>query len=82
MSELSQILADVPDAMKSEPGFISAKIYQNSASPNVFILEEIWETQALHQAHFDRINTSGDWQHINTLLTDQPETDHYHLIKR
>lgn len=77
LAEFDAIMLGVPDGMRAEPGFISAKIYRDIESPNSYVLTEVWASQALHEGHFDRIVASGDWAHINTLLKSAPEMGYY-----
>lgn len=77
VQEFSEIMAGVSDAMASEPGFMSAKVYRNVDDPNIFVLEEVWATKQLHEEHFNRINQSGDWSHINSLLIEEPVMGYY-----
>ncbi|MEE1877651.1 putative quinol monooxygenase [Altererythrobacter litoralis] len=79
LAELKSILDGVSDAMKSEAGFVSAKVYRNIDEPNIFVLEEVWTTKELHFEHFDRINQSGDWAHIESLLVAEPQMGYYSL---
>jgi len=77
LAELKSILDGVPEAMKTEAGFVSAKVYRNVDSPKVFVLEEVWQSKELHLEHFDRINRSGDWAHIKGLLVTEPQMGYY-----
>lgn len=77
VQEFAQIMDGVSDAMASEAGFVSAKVFRDVEAPNVFVLEEVWTTQELHQEHFIRINQSGDWAHIKSLLNKEPEMGYY-----
>jgi len=77
LAEFSGIMDGVSSAMLTEPGFVSAKVYRNAETPNRFVLVEVWASQALHQEHFDRINQSGDWAHINSLLSSTPVMGYY-----
>lgn len=79
LAALESILDGVSEAMKAEEGFVSAKVYRNIDTPNVFILEEVWQTKALHLAHFDRINRSGDWAKIKALLVTEPQMGYFAL---
>ncbi|XUU60161.1 putative quinol monooxygenase [Erythrobacter sp. HA6-11] len=74
---LSGILNGVSDAMQTEAGFVSANVHRNIQEPNVFVLAEVWQTQALHEEHFDRINASGDWDHIKSLLVAEPQMGYF-----
>ncbi|WFL76309.1 antibiotic biosynthesis monooxygenase [Altererythrobacter arenosus] len=77
VEEFAQIMDGVSDAMAAEPGFVSAKVFRDIDEPNVFVLEEVWATKELHQDHFTRINQSGDWSHINSLLIEKPEMGYF-----
>ncbi|MGQ7828636.1 putative quinol monooxygenase [Altererythrobacter sp. Z27] len=77
LAELKGILDGVSDAMTSEAGFVSAKVYRNIDEPNIFVLEEVWTTKELHLEHYDRINQSGDWAHIKSLLVAEPQMGYY-----
>ncbi|GLQ21738.1 putative quinol monooxygenase [Algimonas porphyrae] len=79
LAELSAIMNGVSDAMASEPGFVSATVMRNIDDPNVFLLTEIWESKALHLEHFDRINDSGDWAMIKSLLVADPQMGYYRV---
>ena len=76
-SEFAGIMSGVSDAMASEPGFVSAVVYQNVEEPNVYVLQEVWTSKAHHGAHFDRIVASGDWAHIKSLLKAEPIMGYY-----
>lgn len=78
--EFADIMRGVSDAMASEPGFVSANVYRDVEEPQVFILEEVWASRESHQAHFARINQSGDWSHINSLLIEEPEMGYYRAM--
>ena len=75
--EFDAIMAGVSDAMASEPGFVSAVVYQNIDDPKRYVLQEVWTTKELHGAHYDRIVASGDWAHIKSLLTTEPVMGYY-----
>lgn len=77
VEELTQIMDGVSGAMAAEPGYISAKVFRDIDNPNVFVLEEVWATKKLHQEHFTRIDQSGDWSHINSLLIEEPSLGYY-----
>lgn len=77
LDEFVGIMDSVSEAMSAEAGFVSAKVYRDVDEANVFILKEVWETQALHQKHFIRINDSGDWSHINSLLVEEPQIEYF-----
>ncbi|MEP2103324.1 MAG: antibiotic biosynthesis monooxygenase [Parasphingorhabdus sp.] len=77
LSEFSDIMAGVADAMASEPGFVSAIVYQNVERPTAFVLQEVWASKEKHGEHFDRIVASGDWAHINSLLKTEPIMGYY-----
>ncbi|MEM7665505.1 MAG: antibiotic biosynthesis monooxygenase family protein [Pseudomonadota bacterium] len=77
VSEFEEIMAGVAGAMASEPGFQAATVHRNIDQPNVFVLEEVWASRALHEEHFDTINRSGDWSHIRSLLVREPEMGYY-----
>ena len=72
LREFKGIMAGVEEAMTSEPGFQSAKVYRGVETEGEFILVERWQSMALHQEHYNRIVASGDWAHILTLLTEDP----------
>lgn len=75
--EFAGIMAGVSEAMTSEPGFISAVVYQNVDNPNAYVLQEVWASKKLHGEHFDRIVESGDWAHIKSLLRSEPLMGYY-----
>ncbi len=77
LAEFSAIMDGVEGAMQTETGFVSAKVYRNVETPNKFVLVEVWETQALHEAHYAHINETGDWAHIKSLLTGDPVMGYY-----
>ncbi|MBV7266122.1 putative quinol monooxygenase [Erythrobacter ani] len=77
LDEFVGIMDGVSEAMSAESGFVSAKVYRDVDEANVFILKEVWETKALHQEHFIRINESGDWSHINSLLIEEPQMGYF-----
>lgn len=77
LDEFQSIMAGVETAMLTEPGFLSATVYRNVETPNRFVLVEVWASQALHQEHFARINGSGDWAHIKSLLNCEPVMGYY-----
>ena len=77
LEEFSEIMRGVSEAMQSEPGFVSAVVYNNVDDPNTIVLAEVWETKRDHLEHFDRIVASGDWAHINSLLTSEPEMGYF-----
>lgn len=73
----AEIMNGVPEAMKSEEGFVSATIYQKLDEPEFFVLTEVWKSRELHLEHFDRIVASGDWAHIKSLLRREPVMGYY-----
>lgn len=77
LEEFSEIMRGVSEAMQTEPGFVSAVVYNNVDDPNTIVLAEVWETKRDHLKHFDRIVASGDWAHINSLLTSEPEMGYF-----
>ncbi len=77
LTEFSEIMAGVSEAMASEPGFISAIVYRNVERPNAFVLQEVWASKELHGEHYDRIVESGDWDHIKSLLKVEPVMGYY-----
>ena len=77
LEEFSEIMRGVSEAMQSEPGFVSAVVYNNVDDPNTIVLAEVWETKRDHLEHFDRIVASGGWAHINSLLTSEPEMGYF-----
>ncbi len=77
LTEFSEIMAGVSEAMASEPGFVSAIVYRNVERPNAFVLQEVWTTKELHGEHYDRIVASGDWDHIKSLLQTEPIMGYY-----
>ncbi|WP_109356629.1 putative quinol monooxygenase [Sphingorhabdus sp. EL138] len=77
LKEFSEIMAGVSEAMASEPGFVSAIVYRNVETPNVFVLQEVWASKELHGEHYDRIVASGDWGHIKSLLKVEPVMGYY-----
>ena len=77
LAEFSAIMDGVAGAMQTEAGFVSAKVYRNVDTPNKFVLVEVWETKALHEAHYKHINETGDWAHIKSLLTGEPLMGYY-----
>ncbi len=77
LEEFSEIMRGVSEAMQTEPGFVSAVVYNNVDDPNTIVLAEVWETKRDHLEHFDRIVASGDWAHINSLLTSEPEMGYF-----
>lgn len=78
--EFAEIMRGVSNAMASEPGFVTAKVYRDVEESNVFVLEEVWASKESHQEHFARINQSGDWSHINSLLIEEPEMGYYRAM--
>lgn len=77
LAEFSAIMDGVAGAMQTEVGFVSAKVYRNVDTPNKFVLVEVWESKALHEAHYKHINETGDWAHIKSLLTREPLMGYY-----
>jgi len=77
LEEFSEIMRGVSEAMQTEPGFVSAVVYNNVDDPNTIVLAEVWETKRDHLEHFDRIVASGDWAHINSLLMSTPEMGYF-----
>lgn len=77
LKEFSEIMRGVSEAMQTEPGFVSALVYNDVDDPNTFVLAEVWETKRDHLEHFDRIVASGDWAHINRLLASEPEMGYF-----
>jgi quinol monooxygenase YgiN len=77
LEEFSEIMSGVSAAMQTEPGFVSAVVYNNVDDPNTFVLAEVWETKRDHLEHFDRIVASGEWARINGLLTSKPEMGYF-----
>lgn len=77
LEEFSEIMSGVSTAMQTEPGFVSAVVYNNVDDPNTFVLAEVWETKRDHLEHFDRIVASGEWAHINSLLRSEPEMGYF-----
>ena len=71
-SAFADIMAGVSNGMKGEAGFISAVMHQDLDDPKHYILVEVWQTRALHEEHYQRINESGDWAHIKSLLSAEP----------
>ena len=77
LEEFSDIMRGVAEAMQTEPGFVSALVYNDVDDPSTFVLAEVWETKRDHLEHFYRIVASGDWAHINSLLTSEPEMGYF-----
>ena len=77
LEEFSVIMGGVSEAMQTEPGFVSAVVYNSVDDPNTIVLAEVWETKRDHLEHFDRIVASGDWAHINSLLTSEPDMGYF-----
>lgn len=77
LAEFSAIMMSVEDDMQTEPGFVSALVYQNADDPSVFTLIEKWESRKAHEDHFDRIVASGAWEHILGLLRRDPQLGYF-----
>ncbi len=72
LDDFLPIMAGINEGMAGEEGFISAVVYRNVDDPLNFTLVELWESRALHGAHYDRIVASGDWANILAMLTQEP----------
>lgn len=66
------VMTNLNTSMAGEAGFIDAVVYRNDDNPLIFTLVEGWETRAHHEAHFQRINASGDWADVVAMLTNYP----------
>lgn len=80
--ELRRILETVSQAMSNEPGFVRASVYQDVDKSGAFLLTEVWESRALHEAHFHRINESGDWDRIRALLLLEPRLSYHRPLQQ
>ena len=72
LNDFLPIMAGINEGMAGEEGFVSADVYRNVDDPLNFTLVELWESRALHGAHYDRIVASGDWANILAMLTQEP----------
>lgn len=66
------IMTNINEGMASEEGFVEAVVYRDADDPLHFTLVEKWDSRALHEAHYDRIVSSGDWDNILSMLTNTP----------
>ena len=73
LDEFSAIMRSVDTDMQTEPGFVSATVYQDIDDPRVFTLVELWESRKSHEEHFEKIVESGAWEHILSLLRKKPK---------
>jgi quinol monooxygenase YgiN len=72
LQDFLPIMTGINEGMASEEGFQSAVVYRDADNPLSFTLIETWESRALHEAHYDRIVASGDWENIKGMLTETP----------
>lgn len=73
MADFMPIMRDINQLMAGEKGFISAQVFQDNANPHRITLIEAWESEALHRAHFDHINESGDWANVLEMMNSAPD---------
>jgi quinol monooxygenase YgiN len=72
LADFLPIAETIGTSMVAEAGFVSAAAYRDLADPNRFTFVEIWSSQALHRAHYDRIVASGDWARIGAMTAGPP----------
>ncbi|MBU1175132.1 MAG: antibiotic biosynthesis monooxygenase [Alphaproteobacteria bacterium] len=61
-------------------GCSAVRVLQDVADPNRIKLMETWDSVAAHQAHFEAINASGDWQGIVAMMLTEPQREYYNDI--
>ena len=80
LTEFAAVMRDVERDMAAERGFVSATVYRHADDPRVFTLVEVWQSRALHEAHFERIVASGAWDNILAMLRADPAMGYYDVM--
>lgn len=68
----AQLLAQVKEDLPQVPGCTGVRLFTGHEQPNVFVLLEDWQSQALHQAHLAQVSASGAWERLATHLAGDP----------
>jgi quinol monooxygenase YgiN len=73
----AELLAKVQEQLPQIPGCKSVRTFNSAGDPCVFTLLETWESEELHQAHIERVVSSGAWNHIASHLAREPVSGYY-----
>ncbi len=77
--EQKEALISSFEMLKSQPGFVDQKVYQNTTNPNEIISVEVWEGPQDHENFVQSIPIEAmeNWM---GLLAEKPVGDSYHLV--
>jgi len=76
-ADFNALLASVQTDLPKIEGCKGVRIFRHAeAEQPTFTLLESWDDKSLHQAHVARLQESGDWDTIETMLA-APPNGHY-----
>ncbi len=79
IEELKNFLDSIIPMIKSAQGCKSAQLYQSQEDPNRFIMVEIWDSIASHQASVKHIPPEK-LAEMRPLLSSTPHGSYYELV--
>lgn len=71
-ADFMNIMKTLNRDMKSETGFVWARVFVRQGDRSKVTLIEKWDTRALHEKHYAEIVENGSWASILGMLTETP----------
>ncbi|VAW70143.1 hypothetical protein MNBD_GAMMA10-2598 [hydrothermal vent metagenome] len=76
-AEFSSVMNNVRLNLPESRGCISVDIHRGSENESSYILVEKWETREFHEKHVEGLLSSGEWEKMASLLSEEPTGEYY-----
>jgi quinol monooxygenase YgiN len=74
--QLAALLAQARQGLPDVPGCRAARLF-TAIDGHTFTMVEDWDSSAAHQAHLERVVSSGGWDTLAALLAQPPVSRYY-----
>ncbi|NLR76166.1 putative quinol monooxygenase [Leeia aquatica] len=70
---LLQLLTEASQTLPGQGGCAHFQLFRSLEHPHALTVLEQWQSREDHAAHFARLEASGGWAHVQSLLAAAPQ---------
>ena len=79
-ADLRQVLVDLVEPTREEPGCIEYELLANLEDPREFTFVEVWQSESALEAHFATDHIASALQEFPDLLAQELDLRKYHRV--
>jgi quinol monooxygenase YgiN len=78
--DFHNVMTNVKSELPDIEGCTGVIVHQSSQDVTSYVIMETWESKEFHERHVEGLVSSGMWENIVTLLSENPVGDYYKLM--